>query len=149
MRPPSRKGNQAVVALPRTGSTRSVRSMKGEKKRILLIDDDKSILRVFSRILQKEDYLTDEAETGKEAMEKIDSQTYDMALIDMKLPDMEGMHLLRKINSVNPKMAKILITGFPSVDDGLEALDNGADAYLVKPDKVDDLLRIIKTRRPD
>ena len=120
--------------------------MKGEKKRILLIDDDKSILRVFSRIVQKEDYLTDEAETGKEAMEKIDSNTYDLALIDMKLPDMEGIHLLRKINSVNPKMSKILITGFPSVDDGLEALDNGADAYLVKPVKVDDLLKIIKTK---
>ena len=117
-----------------------------EKKRILLVDDDKSILRVFTRILQKEGYMTDEAETGKEAMEKIDSRTYDLALIDMKLPDMEGIHLLGKINSVNPKMTKILITGFPSVDDGLEALDNGADAYLVKPVKVEDLLKIVRTR---
>ena len=89
--------------------------------------------------------MTDEAETGKEAMEKIDSRTYDLALIDMKLPDMEGIHLLGKINSVNPKMAKIFITGFPSVDDGLEALDNGADAYLVKPVKVEDLLKIVRT----
>ena len=123
-----------------------MRNMGVEKKRILLVDDDKSILRVFTRILQKEGYMTDEAETGKEAMEKIDSRTYDLALIDMKLPDMEGIHLLGKINSVNPKMAKILITGFPSVDDGLEALDNGADAYLVKPVQVEHLLKIVRTR---
>ena len=64
--------------------------MEKAKKHILVIDDDKSILRTFTRILQKNDYEIDVAETGKEAIEKSKKQHYDLALIDIRLPDMDG-----------------------------------------------------------
>jgi len=120
--------------------------MQEQKKTILIVDDDKSILRTFTRILQKEGYNTDAAETGKEAIEKTRTQFYDVALIDIRLPDMDGTDLLPRLVTIAPKTMKIMITGFPSLEDGVKALDEGADAYLVKPVKPEELLKIIKEK---
>ena len=117
-----------------------------KKKSILIIDDDKSILRFFALILQKQEFETDTAETGEEAMEKISNHSYDVALIDVKLPDIEGIDLVGRINLKNPNLIKIVITGFASVEDGIKALDSGADAYLVKPVKPEELIRIVKEK---
>ncbi|MBN1244190.1 response regulator [Candidatus Bathyarchaeota archaeon] len=113
---------------------------------ILLVDDDKSILRTFTRILQKNGYKIDSAETGKEAIEKADSRHYDLALVDIRLPDMDGTDLLAKIKKQLQNTIKIMITGFPSLESGVKALDEGADAYLVKPVKPEELLMLIKEK---
>lgn len=120
--------------------------MVNEKKRILLIDDDKSILRILSRTLTKHGYDTDTAETGKEAEEKTTLNSYDLALIDVKLPDVDGLDLLKKIHECRPEMMKIILTGFASMENGAKALERGADAYLVKPVKPEDLLRILEEK---
>jgi DNA-binding NtrC family response regulator len=117
-----------------------------QRKKILIIDDDKSILRTFSRILQKNGYEIDVAETGKEAMEKSKDKTYDLALIDIRLPDIEGTELLTKMQRAMPDAVKIMITGFPSLETGVKALDEGADAYLVKPVKPEELLTLIEEK---
>ena len=111
-----------------------------------MIDDDKSILRTFTRILQKSDYEIDAAETGKEALEKSANQAYDLALIDIRLPDMDGTDLLAKMRQTMRDGIKIMITGFPSLETGVKALDEGADAYLVKPVKPEELLALIKEK---
>lgn len=116
------------------------------KTHILVVDDDKSILRTFTRILQKKGYEIDVAETGREAIEKTKSAKFDMALIDIRLPDMDGTDLLSKIQPFTPETIKILITGFPSVESGLKAVDEGADAYLVKPVKPEELLALIEEK---
>lgn len=115
-------------------------------KNILIIDDDKSILRIFSIMLKKQGYLVDTAVTGEEAIERTCKSFFDLALVDVKLPDMDGVELLKKIQSTNPNIIKIVITGFASVEDGIRALNNGADAYLVKPVKSEELIRIIKEK---
>lgn len=113
---------------------------------ILVVDDDKSILRTFTRILQKNGYKIDTAETGKEAMEKAENKHYELALVDIRLPDMDGTELLAKIKMQLQDTIKIMITGFPSLENGVKALDEGADAYLVKPVKPEDLLMLIKEK---
>ena len=113
---------------------------------ILVVDDDKSILRTFTRILQKNGYKIDTAETGKEAIEKADVQHYDLALLDIRLPDMDGTDLLAKIKKQLQNTIKIMITGFPSIESGVKALDEGADAYLVKPVKPEELLMLIEEK---
>ncbi len=70
---------------------------EGETARILVIDDDKSIRKTLEAILKAEGYLVDTAEDGKEALEKMDTRYYNLALIDIKLPDMEGIELLTKL----------------------------------------------------
>ncbi len=120
--------------------------MDRTKKRIIVIDDDKSILRTFTRILQKNGYEIEVAETGKEALEKTKSKSHDLALIDIRLPDMDGTDLLVKMQQMNPKAIKIMITGFPSLETGVKALDEGADAFLVKPVKPEELLALIEEK---
>jgi DNA-binding response OmpR family regulator len=116
------------------------------KKTILVVDDDKSILRTFTRILQKSGYEIDVAETGKEAMEKAESRHYDLALVDIRLPDMDGTELLAKLKKQLQHTVKIMITGFPSLETGVKALDEGADAYLVKPVKPQELLMLLEEK---
>lgn len=120
--------------------------MENAQKHILVIDDDKSILRTFTRILQKNGYAIDVAETGKEAMEKSKKQTFNLALIDIRLPDIDGTELLIKLQKVMPEAVKIMITGFPSLETGIKALDEGADAYLVKPVKPEELIALIEEK---
>jgi len=83
------------------------------KKTILVIDDDKSILRTLTRILQKAGYDIDTAETGKEAMEKFEKCQYNLALVDVRLPDMDGTDLLINMKEKLQSTIKIMITGFP------------------------------------
>lgn len=120
--------------------------MDKSKKLILVIDDDKSILRTFTRILQKAGYKVEIAETGKEAIEKAGNSKYDLALVDVRLPDMDGTDLLIKLKEPMRDTVKIVITGFPSIEVGVKALDAGADAYLVKPVKPEDLLLLIEEK---
>lgn len=120
--------------------------MSENKKTILVIDDDKSILRTFTRILQKTGYEIDIAETGKEAIDKANSRHYDLALVDIRLPDMDGTELLAKLKVQLQNTVKIMITGFPSLETGVKALDEGADAYLVKPVKPQELLVLLEEK---
>ena len=120
--------------------------MQETKKTILIVDDDKSILRTFTRILQKNGYDIDVAETGKEAIEKIETRCYDLALVDIRLPDMDGTDLLSKMQKTMHDAVKIMITGFPSLEAGVKSLDEGADAYLVKPVKPEELLMLIEEK---
>lgn len=116
------------------------------KKTILVVDDDKSILRTFTRILQKSGYDIDVAETGKEAIEKAENRKFDLALVDIRLPDMDGTDLLAKLKKPLQNTVKIMITGFPSLETGVKALDEGADAYLVKPVKPQELLMLLEEK---
>lgn len=111
-------------------------------KRVLIIDDDKSILLFFKLILQKKGYIADTAETGKEALEKISSQSYDWAFIDVVLPDTTGLDLLKRIPS---KTKKIVMTGVVLEENKKRAQTEGADVYLLKPIKPNELLQIMAT----
>jgi two-component system response regulator PilR (NtrC family) len=115
-----------------------------EKARILIIDDDESIRKVFSTILEEEGYAVDVAEDCGEAIKKSNENFYNLALIDIKLPDMEGTELLAKMKDTTPKMVKIILTGYPSLKNAIEAVNNGADGYLVKPVDVGILCETIR-----
>jgi two-component system response regulator HydG len=117
-----------------------------DNKIVLIIDDDKSVLRTFSRILAKNGYEVEMAETGKEALEKVRKRSYSVLLIDFRLPDMEGTDLLEKIRDNVSNAVKLMITGLPSLDLGSKALDLGIDAYIVKPVKPDELLILINEK---
>jgi DNA-binding response OmpR family regulator len=112
---------------------------------IIVIDDEKGILRTFSKILRTKNYNVDTAETARKGKEMIEKGHYDAAIIDVKLPDMEGPDLLANLKDY-PNMIKIMITGSPTVENNKKALDNGADEYLIKPIKPEELLEIIQEK---
>ena len=117
-----------------------------EKKSILIVDDDKAILKSLKAILQLEGYSVDTAETGSEAIEKSKARFYNLALLDIKLPDMEGIELLTKMQRTIPRMMKIMVTGHANLENAVKALNLGADAYIVKPVNPQKLLKVVEEK---
>ena len=116
----------------------------GERARILVVDDDESVRKILTIILEEKGYVVDTAENGKEAIEKSKTKFYNLSLIDIRLPDVEGTKLLTAIHETTPKMVKIIVTGYPSLQNAIEAVNEGADAYVVKPFNMESVLNTIK-----
>jgi DNA-binding NtrC family response regulator len=114
-----------------------------ETKSILIVDDDETIQAVLKEILQLEGYGVETAATGKEAIEKSEASFFNLSIIDIKLPDMEGTELISELNKSNPQMIKVVITGFPSFDNAVKSLNLGADAYVTKPVNSNELLELV------
>jgi len=115
-------------------------------KTVLVVDDDKAILRTFSRILQKAGYKTETAENGKEALDKIRTGCFDIALIDVILRDSNGLDLLPRIEESSCKTVKIMISGSESTERRAQACVNGADAFLTKPVDPEALLTVFQEK---
>jgi DNA-binding NtrC family response regulator len=116
------------------------------KSSILIVEDDANIRETINIILQQEGYSTDTAKNGQEAIEKSKTKYFNLALLDIKLPDMEGTKLLTLMHEALPKMMKIMVTGYPSLENAVEALNLGADAYVMKPIKPEKLLALIEEK---
>jgi DNA-binding NtrC family response regulator len=115
-----------------------------DSPRVLVIEDDLSIRRVLSVALEDEGYVVDTARNGREAIRKSRSNFFNLALIDIRLPDMEGTRLLAEMKDTVPKMVKIIVTGYPGLQNAIDAVNLGADAYIVKPFKMEDLLKAVR-----
>ena len=120
--------------------------MAKNKPSVLIVEDDANIRVPLSTILQQKGYKTETAKNGKEAIQKSKANFYNLALLDIKLPDMEGTKLLTTMHENMPKMVKIMVTGYPSLENAVEALNHGADAYVIKPVKTEKLLALIEEK---
>jgi DNA-binding NtrC family response regulator len=116
----------------------------GETTRILIIDDDENIRKVLTTILEDEGYDVESVDTAKKAIERTRRKFYNLALIDIRLPDMEGIELLTKMKNATPKIRKLIITGYPTLQNAVEAVNRGADAYIMKPFDMEKVLETIK-----
>lgn len=112
--------------------------------KILIVDDDKTIRETIAFALEQEGYAVDRAENGEEAISKTFEKTYHLAIVDFRLPDYEGTKLLGKFRKTTPKMAKIMLTGFPSMSNAIAAVNEHADAFLVKPIDLDILIKKVE-----
>jgi DNA-binding NtrC family response regulator len=111
--------------------------------RILIVDDDENIRKVVLAILEDKGYNVESVGTAREAVEKSKRKFYNLALIDIRLPDMEGIELLSKMRDTTPRMRKVIITGYPTLQNAVDAVNKGADAYIVKPFDVEKVLNTI------
>ena len=112
----------------------------------LVIDDDASVLRNFKRLLVEEGYDVWGVKTGKEALAEVDHRSFDVMLIDFKLPDMDGTDLVEKMGKKAKGSVKLMITGFPTIEASIRALDLGIDSFVEKPVKSEDLLDLINQK---
>lgn len=111
---------------------------------ILVVDDDAAVRKSLSSILSMEGYLVETVENGKQAIRISEKSRFDIALIDIKLPDMDGTELLHRLKENQPHMVKIVITGFPTLENAMETVNEGADGYILKPFDVQKLLETIR-----
>ncbi len=115
-----------------------------KQARILIVDDDENIRKVLQTILEDEGYFTEAVDTAKKGIQKSEQTFYNLALIDVRLPDMEGIELLPKLRETTPRMRKIIVTGYPTLQNAVGAVNKGADAYVMKPFEVEKILLTIK-----
>lgn len=106
---------------------------RGSKPRILLVEDSPALARVYMDYLQQEPCSVTLVETGEAALDKLDSETFDAVLLDLKLPDMNGMDILRSVTSRELATAVIIISAHGTVGTAVDALQNGAKDFLEKP----------------
>jgi two-component system response regulator PilR (NtrC family) len=111
---------------------------------IHLIDDEPVIHDVLGQLLTSEGYEVEISASGEEALEKFPSQSFDVILLDLLMPGMDGIEVLRRIKKVDPMASVIIITAYGSVESAIAAMKIGALDYVQKPFKHDDLLRTIE-----
>ena len=97
---------------------------------ILIVDDNKFIREVLTKILQRTGYYVTSIETGEEMLEKLKSNAYNVAIIDVRLKDTNGIDILGKIQKNTTNMKKIILTGYPSDEDKKRALEQGLGIML-------------------
>jgi len=114
------------------------------KATILIVDDDPKFRKTLSDILRTRGWFVDVAGTGQEALSKATSGSYDVALVDLRLPDMMGTELFGPLQRLSPQTAIIVLTGFADLESAMEAVNVGAFAYLTKPIEVEELLSKIE-----
>jgi two-component system nitrogen regulation response regulator NtrX len=115
-----------------------------EKAKILIVDDDENIRKTMKAILEEENYSVDLATNGKEAIQMTNEKMYNLALLDIRLPDIEGVELLQLMKEYVPRTRKIMVTGYPTIQNAVMAINKNADAYLLKPVDIEKLLQIVK-----
>ena len=115
-----------------------------ETETILIVDDDESTRRTLALIFGKKGYEIETAATAREALEKVHARFFNLALLDIKLPDMEGTDLVEPLHKVHPDMMVMMVTAHASVETALRALNDGASAYITKPLNMDLVLATVK-----
>ncbi|HEX8950031.1 MAG TPA: response regulator [Dissulfurispiraceae bacterium] len=113
-------------------------------KKILIVDDDAELRGNLSEILRDSGYDTEEASNGREAIAKAAAGGFDIALLDLIMPGMNGIDVLGEISRINPKINTIMITAFATIENAVTAIKKGARDYISKPFKIEELITTIK-----
>jgi DNA-binding NtrC family response regulator len=118
---------------------------KQRPARVLIVDDEKVIRDSFSRVLLKEKYAVEAVESGRLALERVAEESFDIVLLDLKMPGLDGMETLRELKEKDLDLVPIMITGYPTIESAVAAVKLGAYDYLTKPCNPEEL-RIVVAR---
>jgi len=111
---------------------------------ILLVDDEANVRTVFSDVLKRAGYRVKAVENGHKAVKEVEEKTYNLALVDLRMPKMDGIEVLENIKKKKPEIPVIIYTGYGSVTTAVEAMRKGASDYLNKPFSPEELKLAIK-----
>src|SRR6056297_3119086 len=118
--------------------------MQTKNKKILIAEDDQSISRLIAYKFEKEDYNTKVIEEGDKVLAEIKDDNYDALILDLMLPVLDGMQVLKKIKDENIKLPVLVLSAKSQEEDILKGLSAGADEYMTKPFRPDELLLRLK-----
>jgi DNA-binding NtrC family response regulator len=114
------------------------------KPRILIVDDEERFRNTMSRLLQIEGFETKTAGSGSDALQELQTNQYDIVILDVRMPEMTGPQVLARIKKINSEIEVIIMTGYASVDTAKEIMSLGAYDYLLKPYDTNELLEKIE-----
>ncbi|MGE5530306.1 MAG: response regulator [Patescibacteria group bacterium] len=116
--------------------------MTGAK--LLLVDDEKNIRLILTQCLDEAGYEVTAAFDGEHALKKLEEERYDLILLDMKLPGMDGLQVLRKIRAMDPRQLVVMITAHGTIETAVEAMKSGAADYLQKPFTPEEIRAVVR-----
>ena len=114
------------------------------EKRILVVEDEEDLLEIYSSFLKNAGYTVDTAPDGRRAIEKAKKTEFDLVLLDIKLPDIMGDEVARKLKEIKDSIIIVMVTGFPSFQESIDSLDLGIYDILLKPITSEELIRVMK-----
>jgi len=115
-----------------------------ERARVLVVDDEKFIRDILADFLGMEGYIVRTAEDGSAALAELNNAHYDLVISDLKMPRMGGIELLDAIGTTAPNALMVIMTGFGTVETAIDAMKRGAYDYILKPFKVEDVIRVVQ-----
>ena len=118
-------------------------------EKVLLVDDEEDFLEAMAERMRARDMEVTTASSAKEALKKMESDTFDAIVLDFQMPEMDGMEALKSIKAKRPESQIILLTGFATVEKGVEAMKEGAADFLEKPADLEVLSRKIKEAKAE
>ncbi len=116
--------------------------MAGQK--VLVVDDEQNSREGLSKILTKEGYKVHIAEDGEKALQEAEDYKFDLIITDLRMPDMDGIEVLKKVREKNKSIGVVIVTAYGEVNSYLTAMNLGAFEYLNKPIHLEELRRVIK-----
>jgi two-component system response regulator PilR (NtrC family) len=118
--------------------------MGQEKSKILVVDDEPGMREFLEIMLEKDGYIVETAADGSKAIDKIENTLFDLAIVDIQMPGMNGIEVLKRVNEKSPETVVIMITAYASHETAIEAMKLGAYDYITKPFKIDEIKLVIK-----
>ena len=112
-------------------------------KKILVVDDEKHVRDSCIRLLQRKRFDADGAESGEIALEKLKKESYDLVLLDVRMPGMDGIEVLRQAKQIVPDLLVLVLTGHGTIDTANEAMELGAAGFIRKPIAIENLAESI------
>jgi CheY-like chemotaxis protein len=113
-------------------------------QRVLIVDDDRTSCEILAKILSLRGYRVDAAHDGYTALEMVQHGDYGLALIDYRMPGMDGVELYRRIREMRPSLVGVFVTGFPTIDTVYPAIAVGVQRVIAKPAGSTELLSVIE-----
>ena len=113
-------------------------------ERVLLIDDEKEFLEVMSERMQTRDIDVTTARSARDALALVEKESYDAIILDLQMPEMDGLQALERLKAINPDLQVILLTGHATVEKGVQAMKLGATDVLEKPADIQTLTEKIR-----
>jgi DNA-binding NtrC family response regulator len=118
--------------------------MREPHERILVVDDEENVLILFKRVLGKEGYQVECASSAYEALKKLQDESFDLVLTDLKMDGMDGLDLVKKWKTVNPAMPFIMVTAYGTIQAAMNAGKEGVENFLIKPIDIEELKMAVK-----
>jgi DNA-binding NtrC family response regulator len=118
--------------------------MPTTKARILIVDDEERFRTTMCKLLKAHGYDADAVGTGQEAIRKITEESWDVMILDMKMPEMNGVQVLSEVRKLDSRVEVIVLTGYASIDTVQDVMKFGAYDYLLKPYRTEELLEKIE-----
>jgi DNA-binding NtrC family response regulator len=112
--------------------------------RILIVDDEEIVIRSCLRILTGDEFQVESVQDGREALSKVEENSYDVMILDVMMPNIDGLEVLRRVKETHPNVDVIMITGLSQIDTAVQAMKLGAFDYISKPFEPDELKLVVQ-----